>query len=322
MISVIVPVYNGGPYLKPCLDSILAQTYGDWELLLIDDGSTDGSSGICDAYGAKDGRIRVFHQDNRGLSAARNRGLDLAKGECLAFVDGDDVLDPDMLAVLLTAISGADLAVCNIRRLSEDGIPEECCPIEDEILSGRAFAQKLLLPQAWFYVTVMNRLYRRELFRGLRFLEGMIHEDEAIACDLAARCRRVVTVYRPLYFYRRTPGSITRRGLRIETSEKLTALSRRLMLCRKLGWDDLAEATAVRFCHTFFQLYFRFSREDQTERYFLRMEAALRAALPGLLSAGGISRRHKGYLLAFAIWPKGANCLRIWKKRLKKPGDF
>ena len=322
IISVIVPVYNAGKYLQPCLDSILTQTLRDLEILLIDDGSTDGSGPVCDGYAARDDRIRVIHQENRGLSAARNAGLDASKGDCIAFVDADDVLAPEMLGRLLEAIKNADMAVCNIRRISETGEPGEICPIGDEELTGRAFAEKLLLPQAWFYVTVMNRLHRRELFDGLRFPEGIIHEDEAIVCDLAAQCRRVVTISQPLYHYRRTSGSIMGQGLRVQTTDKLIALSRRLVLCRNLGWTALAEATALRFCHGFFDLYFRFPRNEETEVYCFRMEAALREALPGILRAKRVSVRHKCYLTMLAISPKGAMRFRVWKKSLQKQGDF
>lgn len=320
-ISVIVPVYNAGRYLPICLDSILAQTHRDLEILLVEDGSTDGSGAVCDGYAKIDGRVRVLHQENRGPSAARNRGLDAAAGEYIAFADADDVLAPDMLEILLEAMGEGDLAVCNIQRLSQTGKPGECCPIGGEVLTGRAFAEKLLLPQAWFYVTVMNRLYRRELFRGLRFPEGFIHEDEAIVCQLAARCRRVVTVSRPLYFYRKTPGSIMELGFRIQTTDKLTALSRRLALCRELGWSELAEATAVRIAHTFPALYYCFPRENTTQMYFLRMEAALKEALPGILRARGIRFRQKCLLILLAICPGGARRLEKWKKK-KKPEAF
>lgn len=321
-ISVIVPVYNAGEYLKICLDSILAQTCRDLEILLIDDGSTDGSGSVCDEYAAVDGRVRVFHQKNRGPSAARNRGLDAAVGDYIAFADADDVLAPNMLELLLEDIREADMAVCNIQRISETGEPGAVCPIEDAVLTGRAFAEKLLLPQAWFYVTVPNRLYRRALFDGLRFPEGFLHEDEAIVCQLAARCSRVVTVSKPLYFYRKTAGSIMEQGLSPGTTDKLTALSRRLGLCRKLGWSALTEATALRFCHFFFDLYFRFPRDQGTENYFLRMEAALKEALPGILRAKGVSIRHKCYLTILGIHPKGGVMLRKWKKNLQKPEGF
>ncbi|AQP45765.1 glycosyltransferase family 2 protein [Tessaracoccus flavus] len=112
-ISVIVPVYNVAPYLTQCLDSVLAQTFGDFELLLVDDGSTDGSSALCDAYAARDDRVRVVHQPNAGLSAARNAGLKLALGEFITFLDGDDWFDAATLAVARqTALaSGADVVL-------------------------------------------------------------------------------------------------------------------------------------------------------------------------------------------------------------------
>ena len=101
MISVIVPVYNVEPYLRKCLDSILAQTYRNLEILVIDDGSTDGSGRICDEYAGRDERIKVFHTENHGLSCARNLGLDNANGEWIGFVDSDDWIEPDMYEVLL-----------------------------------------------------------------------------------------------------------------------------------------------------------------------------------------------------------------------------
>lgn len=114
MVSVIVPVFNVKPYLAECLDSIIHQTYTDLQIILIDDGSTDGSGAVCDAYAAKDARIRVVHQENRGLSAARNRGIELATGEYLNFVDSDDYLLPDCIETLLKLCieHDADMSIC------------------------------------------------------------------------------------------------------------------------------------------------------------------------------------------------------------------
>ena len=113
MISVIVPVYNVKPYLRKCLDSIINQSYRDLEILIIDDGSTDGSGDICDEY-RKDDRIKVFHTENRGLSAARNLGLDSASGDWIGFVDSDDWIEPDMYEVLIRKgeETGADVVEC------------------------------------------------------------------------------------------------------------------------------------------------------------------------------------------------------------------
>ena len=126
MISVIVPVYNVEPYLASCLDSIISQTYRELEILLIDDGSQDEIGKICDRYAASDERIRVFHTENKGLSAARNFGLDRAEGEYIAFVDSDDRIEPDMYDTLLVALieTGADAAACGHFQESANGTVE------------------------------------------------------------------------------------------------------------------------------------------------------------------------------------------------------
>ena len=125
-VTVIVPVYNVEQYLRRCIDSILAQTFGDLELILVDDGSADSSGVICDAYAEKDSRVKVIHQKNSGVSAARNTGLDAAEGEYIAFVDSDDHVDPDYLAALLQ--TKADLVICGAILQKDNGeiIKEEC----------------------------------------------------------------------------------------------------------------------------------------------------------------------------------------------------
>ena len=129
MISVIVPIYNTKPYLQECLDSILAQDIKvPYEVLLIDDGSTDGGAEICDAYAAKDERVRVFHQENQGLSAARNTGIDAARGRYYAFVDSDDVVLPAYLRTLYEACEKHDayMALCAVEDVQENG--QSCDP--------------------------------------------------------------------------------------------------------------------------------------------------------------------------------------------------
>lgn len=137
MISVIIPVYNVEPYLRKCLDSVVNQTYKELEIFIIDDGSTDGSGAICDEYVKADKRIRVFHTENRGLSCARNLGLDEVKGEWIGFVDSDDWIEPDMYEVLLTRAkeTGADVVECSFIRL----YPEKTIVRQKEelIISGK-----------------------------------------------------------------------------------------------------------------------------------------------------------------------------------------
>ena len=121
-ISIIVPVYNVEPYIGKCLDSILEQTYSNYEVLLIDDGSTDNSGVICDEYSALDGRFRVFHQKNSGVSAARNFALIRSEGAYIMFVDSDDFIHPQMLEILYTNLNSGeyDFAMCNYKQVSPD----------------------------------------------------------------------------------------------------------------------------------------------------------------------------------------------------------
>ena len=295
IISVIVPVYNTAPYLPECIRAILAQTYENLEILLIDDGSTDGSGQICEEFARRDSRIRCIRQENRGLSAARNRGLDAARGQYISFVDSDDTVAPAMLEKLLAALqkSEADMALCNLLRA---GRPT---PMKAGVLGPESFLETLLGPDCWYYVTVPNRLCRREIWDGLRFPEGYLHEDEAVAYPLAARCRRIVLVEEALYFYRSRPGSImAERGM--AHSDKLHFLAARIAFCRAENWQRGLNANCLRFCHTFWDFYHGFPKNEENLKYFRRMEAALRSCFWELLRSPEISLRHKLYFLM--IW--------------------
>lgn len=315
-ISVIIPVYNAAPYLRECLDSVLNQTYVNLEIMLIDDGSTDGSGALCDAYAVRDGRVRVFHQENRGQSAARNVGLDAMTGDLIAFVDADDVAAPGMLEQLLAALNtGADFAICNIRRIDEGGNTLDLCPIGDGVLTREEFLDKLLEEQAWFYVMPGGKLYRRGIFQNLRFPEGFIYEDEAVLYSIVARCRQIATLSDGLYYYRQHGASTMGQGLRIQSTDKLTALAGRLGLCREMGWDTALEANAARFAHSFFDYYFRFPKNEETKPYFARMDAALKLALLCILGAKSVAFRHKLYLILVRIHPNLYVFLRKWKRK-------
>lgn len=205
MISVIVPVYNVEPYLRECLDSIINQTYCDLEILIIDDGSTDGSPQICEEYREKDERIRVFHTENRGQSAARNLGLDNARGDWIMFVDSDDYVSPDFCAIPhQTALKhGADLVIFGRKRVGWPNPPEEkehpsgVLTWQEGVEHGR--------PAPW------NKLYQCDLFRGIRYPEGRVFEDFATTHRLVYAANRIVRIDTPLYYYRYREDSTSRR---------------------------------------------------------------------------------------------------------------
>lgn len=208
-ISIIVPVYKTEAYLEKCVDSILAQTFRDFELLLIDDGSPDNCSALCEEAAARDPRIRVIHQKNAGLSAARNTGVEAARGEWIGFVDSDDSIAPEMYETLLTYArrDGAQIAVCDYLLVTEAGepLPSSYRLEEDKVLDRVGALEQM---NRGHFKVAWNRLYRRELFETVRFPVGKIHEDEYTAHQFYWQCERITIAAKPLYFYVQRGGSI------------------------------------------------------------------------------------------------------------------
>ena len=208
MISVIVPVYKVEPYLRQCVDSILNQIYQDIEVLLIDDGSPDGCGEICDEYARKDNRVRVFHTENRGLSATRNLGLREANGEYIGFVDSDDWIEPDMYELLLRRIqeTGADISVC--------GGWYEAIDYRREFAFTEAVYTHIEslehLVDGGINNGVWNKLYCRELFKDISFPEGKSSEDISVMQRVICAADKLVTISAIKYYYRVRPESITK----------------------------------------------------------------------------------------------------------------
>lgn len=210
LISIIVPVYNVEKYLEKCVMSILNQTYRDIEIILVDDGSTDQCSSICDNLKQKHSNIRVIHKKNGGLSSARNVGLEVASGKFIGFVDSDDYIAPSMFEKLYQALiaNSADLAICGVNMVDEEGKSLNTPDVEDSVFSNDYLYRKALDNHGWMYVTAWNRLYRRELFDKLRFREGKNNEDIFLAPYLYAKCNRIVSIKDHLYNYLQRKGSI------------------------------------------------------------------------------------------------------------------
>ena len=183
LISVIVPVYNTALYLGRCIDSILAGTYEDLEIILVDDGSTDSSGEICDSYADRAPRVRVLHTENAGLSAARNRGLDIASGEFISFVDSDDYIHPEMLQKLHEAIreTGAPMSICSYQYEDEGAgkhFDNAGVPKNDKVFRTRdILREELFKPYHTYWISAWAKLFRAELWSDIRFPVGRIFED-------------------------------------------------------------------------------------------------------------------------------------------------
>lgn len=240
LISVIVPVYKVERYLCRCVDSIIAQTYTNLQIILVDDGSPDGSGAICDDYAAKDSRITVIHKKNGGLSDARNEGLVAACGSYIGFVDSDDYIAVDMYEKLYKAIvaCNADMSVCNFRYVDENGnnIEERniALPVKDEVIDGITALTRTLDDKGWYYVTAWNRLYSRKLLQSIYFPDGKLHEDEFIVHRIYSKADKVACVADACYMYVQRGGSIMQTGYGIRNLDAVEALEQRFEFCVNL----------------------------------------------------------------------------------------
>lgn len=210
MISILVPVYNVEKYLRRCVDSILAQTYRDYEIILLDDGSTDRSGAICDAYAAEHDCIRVIHQKNAGVSQARNVLLAAARGEFITFLDSDDSLKPKCLETLLRDLreTGADISICSWCEVSEEGICTEITwDRKDEgfRIWTTEEAMKHLLYQESIDTNLWGKLYRREVLKDVVFPVGKAYEDLAVLYQVFLKANGIC--YRPEALYRYTSNT-------------------------------------------------------------------------------------------------------------------
>lgn len=207
LISIIVPVFDVEQYLPRCIESIISQSYENIEILLIDDGSQDRCGEICEEYARKDRRIRVFHTENRGLSSARNLGLQEAKGEYLGFVDSDDWIEKDMYEFLLRKIrtTGADICTCVYWGESETSSKQ--FHYKDALFSGKESLVALIHGKIENYA--WNKLYRMELFEGVSFPVGRYYEDVDTICKVLNNSSKVAVFDAPKYHYRRRNDSIT-----------------------------------------------------------------------------------------------------------------
>ncbi len=215
-ISVIIPVYNTKKYLGSCINSVLNQTYTNLEILLIDDGSSDGSEKICDYYATVDSRIIVYHKENGGLSDARNYGLDRARGDFIAFVDSDDVINIHFFERLMKTQreTDADVVSCDIIRFINDSEfkhNEKYCESKDEmVIEGEGilieYFSKVRNPI--IYHGLCMKIYKKNVFYNLRFDKGRLHEDVFITHKILSVTKRFVMVFAPYYGYRNNSESI------------------------------------------------------------------------------------------------------------------
>lgn len=270
LISVIVTVYNIKDYLPRCVESVMAQTYRELEVILVDDGSDDGSGEVCDEYAGKDERIRVIHKKNGGVSSARNAGLQIAKGKYLGYVDGDDFINEDMYEKMLGAMIAekAQVAVCEYKHLGVSG--------HDRVTTGEIIA--LSREEALeiyvcghhkyrIYPSVWSKLFLRESVDGLRFAEGKTSEDILYTIEALCRIERCVYVDVACYNYMvNRVDSIMNK----ETGERRFAFEipmwkEQEAFLRKQGMELLADKSSYYFYRQMLFYYIEFKDTNQQD---------------------------------------------------------
>lgn len=241
VVSVIVPIYDVEPYLRPCVDSICSQSYRQLEILLVDDGSPDGCGAVCDQYAELDSRITVIHKENGGLSSARNAGLDLAAGKYAAFVDADDAVHPRFIETLVGACEdyGCDIAQCDFLTVSEQSSK---LPLNTQrpyrFLTGKQALHELCAgTEDVKYVVAWNKVYRRDLFDGIRYPVGRINEDEFTVHRVLWKARKMAVINQYLYYYLQRAGSIMGRAYSIKRLDALDAFRDRLAFLKENGLE-------------------------------------------------------------------------------------
>ena len=211
-ISVIIPVHDAEKYLPACLDSVLSQTFTDWELIIADDGSKDRSGEIADSYAAADGRIKVFHAENRGVSAARNACIERSRGRYLAFVDADDYLEPDYLKALfeLAIKNEADITQCSFCFVNAGGSKtSDPCSFDSVLRDSHEITEAYFSgPTGNVRVSVWAKLFRRELLTDIRFDQSLrVYEDALFVYECCKMAKTVISTDVPLYLYRQHESS-------------------------------------------------------------------------------------------------------------------
>lgn len=234
-------------YLRECVDSVINQSYKNIEIVLIDDGSTDGCGRICDEYAEQDKRIRVIHQENGGLSAARNTGIEVCTGEYLIFIDSDDIIHYDMIKCLFEKMieMDADLSFCKYRTFHDNceiGMGE-ITKYHTESMSGREAVSRIYSRECADYVIACSKLYKRSYFDQLRFPLGKKHEDEFITYRILYPLNKCIFIKNEMYYYRMQSNSITHSRNIQHYLNVLEALEQRLKFFKQKEDRELYDLT-------------------------------------------------------------------------------
>lgn len=258
-ISVVVPVYRVEKYINRCVESILTQSFPNFELILVDDGSDDMCGEICDQYAENDDRIVVIHKENGGLSCARNAGIEAARGEYIAFVDGDDSVHKDYLRILfgLCKANNCQIGMCNFLMTEENSIrlkPQKTG--KTEVVTGKEAVDRSCTGTGSLMFTIAwNKLYHKSLFRDVRYPVGKIHEDDYTTWKLLWKSEYVAITNLYLYYYLQRPDSIMGKPFEKKRLERLDAYEEKIEVLKKHGMIRAYEWLIITYYRLLWETY-------------------------------------------------------------------
>ena len=304
LVSLILPVYNTGNHLRRCVASIQAQSYEKWEAILVDDGSTDDSGKLCDLLASEDSRIRVIHQKNAGLSAARNTGISRASGEFISFIDSDDLVLPDFIGALLQQFNKATIEIAVVGIVDRYGSQDRVntSPLR-ETLSYEEFFKLTLLGRA--PGSVCNRLYRRSALDKLSFRVGRYYEDSFFTIDGLGHFREVSVNLEPLYVYVHRESSITTQPFSFSSLDLIKAADLAHRICAQ-SYPQVREAATFRWISARFVVLDRLLQVHSPAENTIRAQLIkdLRAHTWAVIKMSGFHYTRKIAALAlFFGWP-------------------
>lgn len=306
-ISVIVPIYRVEKFLPQCIESVLNQTFTDFELILVDDGSPDRCPAICDEAAERDARVRVIHQANAGLSAARNAGIEAAHGAWLSFVDSDDYIAPHFCEKLYQTAqrTNADCVMCSVQNVDESGklIDSALMRVADEVKTGREVLRKIGRDDVTPYLTAWNKLYRRKLFNTLRYPAGRQNEDVFVFAELFCQVQRAVCVAEPLYFYRKRIGSIMNSVVTLRNLDEMWAYVNCFEHLQQDDEESTLKETEKRVFAKLTGVYYRVTEEDRHSNKMKQAKKAQWNIAMRLMKQGQLDLRSLARTLLFQALP-------------------
>lgn len=248
-ISVIIPVYKCEEYLESCVSSFLNQTFSDFEIILVDDGSPDNCGEICDALAQNNNKVTVLHQENQGQAAARNNGVKVARGEWLHFVDSDDLIHPDMLQSLYTAATDNDVKLAMCYALQGETLPEDFnCHKDVKFKTLRMNEDSILhlcKNEKYYYWVVWGKLIHKSIYEKHPLTEGRIYEDNAIVCKWLYEAKKVALTDTPLYFYYANTQGTTKKAFSQRRLDVLWAFKEQIDFFYSIGFKKMTEHLAT-----------------------------------------------------------------------------